>query len=159
MGEIDTIIETEEWARAIENPAALARNCLLAAARNEPALAGSAALLLADDETIRAMNRQFRKIDKPTNVLSFPSGGKAPEFLGDIALGFETCQREAADKGVAVTAHTAHLIVHGLLHLVGYVHEDDSSAEAMEAKEIAILAALGVDDPYGAAYDCEELNN
>lgn len=120
----------------------------------------SASLLLADDAEVHALNREWRGKDKPTNVLSFPMLERGellalphagpPELLGDIALALETCAREAADKGLALEHHAAHLIVHGLLHLAGHDHEiSPGDARAMELLEIKALAQLGIADPYG----------
>ena len=122
----------------------------------------SASLLFTSDAEVHGLNREWRDRDKPTNVLSFPMLGREelldlpadgpPELLGDIALAFETCQREAADKGIPLEHHAAHLIVHGLLHLAGHDHEiGDEEAEAMEALETKALARLDIADPYGAA--------
>jgi probable rRNA maturation factor len=120
----------------------------------------SASILFTSDAEIRALNRQWRQRDKPTNVLSFPmlergellalAAKGPPELLGDVALARETCAREAADKGVPLADHAAHLIVHGLLHLAGYDHETSpAEAEAMEALETKALAMIGIADPYG----------
>ena len=120
----------------------------------------AASLLFADDAEVHLLNRQWRGKDKPTNVLSFPMLERAdlitlapngpPELLGDIALALETCVREAADKGVPLEHHAAHLIVHGLLHLAGHDHvHSDAEAAAMEALEIKALALMGIADPYG----------
>ena len=120
----------------------------------------SASLLFASDTEVQALNREWRGRDQPTNVLSFPmlergellalASAGPPELLGDIALALETCTREAADKGISLEHHTAHLIVHGLLHLAGYVHETSSEdARAMEVLEINALAQMGIADPYG----------
>lgn len=120
----------------------------------------SASLLLTSDAEIHALNREWRDRDKPTNVLSFPmleredllslASDGPPELLGDIALAYETCAREAAEKGVPVEDHAAHLIVHGLLHLAGHDHEISTrDAEAMEALETKALALMGIADPYG----------
>lgn len=117
-------------------------------------------LLFAGDKEVHALNREWRKRDKPTNVLSFPMLSRAelleidaegpPIMLGDIALAHETCAREAADKGIPLENHAAHLIIHGLLHLAGYDHvHSDEEAEAMEALEITALAKMGIPDPYG----------
>lgn len=143
----DVVIDDGRWEKALGAAAAFAENCRDAAASFEPALAKGAALLLADDETLADLNRRFRKIDKPTNVLSFPSGA-GDGFLGDIAIAYETCEREADAARIAFRDHAAHLIVHGLLHLVGYDHEADEDANEMESLETRILAALGVADPY-----------
>ena len=115
---------------------------------------------LTDDAEMQALNAQWRGKDRPTNVLSFPSfppeqiaglisEGDAEILLGDVVLGLETCLREAADKGLALAAHASHLVVHGMLHLLGYDHGDDAVAQAMEDRERAAMAALGFDDPYG----------
>ncbi|HVR90981.1 MAG TPA: rRNA maturation RNase YbeY [Novosphingobium sp.] len=145
--------------------AELAFRCADVAATVAPELAHqrlSADLLLADDAEVRALNRQWRAKDKPTNVLSFPMLHRATlltlsidgpeEMLGDLALALETCTREAAGKGIALADHAAHLIVHGLLHLAGHDHETSAEdAEAMEALEIKALALMGIADPYGDA--------
>ncbi|MCT2398230.1 rRNA maturation RNase YbeY [Novosphingobium mangrovi (ex Huang et al. 2023)] len=119
-----------------------------------------ASVLFTSDDEVHTLNREWRAKDKPTNVLSFPmleheslralAPDGPPEMLGDIALAFETCAREAEEKGVSVEHHATHLIVHGLLHLAGHDHEiSDADAEAMEALETKALAILGIPDPYG----------
>ncbi|MXO51041.1 rRNA maturation RNase YbeY [Erythrobacter gaetbuli] len=142
---------------------ALAGNVLDAAAQIEPGLANprlTASLLFTSDEEVHELNREWRGKDKPTNVLSFPmlereellglAHDGPPELLGDLALAYGTCEREAAEKGIALADHAAHLIVHGLLHLAGHDHVDsDEQAEAMEKLEIEALAKLGIADPYG----------
>lgn len=142
---------------------ALATRAAEAAAQAAPELAHSrlsASVLFTSDAEIHGLNAEWRGKDKPTNVLSFPMLDRAdlldlaaegpPELIGDIALARETCAREAADKGVSIEAHAAHLIVHGLLHLAGYDHETgDAEAEAMEALETKALAVMGLADPYG----------
>lgn len=134
------------WPRAVN--AAFARR-LAGAIAAETGLRGAATVLLADDETLRAMNARFRGKDRPTNVLSFPAAGSAgPAYLGDIALALQTVAREAAEQEKTVTDHIAHLIVHGVLHLAGHDHGEERQAEAMEALERRILAALGIADPY-----------
>ena len=153
---------------AIEDPwpagewEALASRATEAAGKVAPELANprlSTSLLFTSDAEIHALNREWRGRDKPTNVLSFPMltreqmlalGAEGPpELLGDIALAYETCAREAADKGIALRDHAAHLIVHGMLHLCGYDHETSpEEAEAMEALEIEALALLGIANPY-----------
>jgi len=117
-------------------------------------------LLFTSDAEVHALNREWRQRDKPTNVLSFPMLERVdlvhldpdegpPEMLGDIALAFETCAREAEEKGVPLENHAAHLILHGLLHLAGHDHEiSDEDADKMEALEVKALALLGIDDPY-----------
>lgn len=109
-------------------------------------------VMLTDDARMREINREWRAQDKPTNVLSFPAVpaaavGRAP-FLGDIAIAFETVQREADEEAKGFDAHLAHLAVHGFLHLVGFDHQTDAEAEEMEGREVAILQSLGIADPY-----------
>jgi probable rRNA maturation factor len=114
------------------------------------------AVMLTDDSGIRTLNSNWRGIDKPTNVLSFPalqpavSGGPddAPRMLGDIAIAYETMRKEASDEQKPFDHHLSHLAVHGFLHLIGHDHENDADAEIMEALETQILAQLGIPDPY-----------
>lgn len=147
---IDAVIDAEGWRAVLcEDPDAFATRILRAAAADE-ATGGAVSVLFADDDAVRALNRTFRGKDAPTNVLSFP----APEgfgALGDIALALETVTREAEAQGKPVRAHATHLLAHGFLHLIGYDHEAEADAERMEARERAILAALGLPDPYEAA--------
>jgi len=109
-------------------------------------------VMLTDDESIRTLNRQWRGKDKPTNVLSFPApeqpGLEGPRHLGDIALAYETLVREAEEESKPLADHFAHLVVHGVLHLLGYDHETDEEADVMEALEVKALAGLGIADPY-----------
>lgn len=110
------------------------------------------AVKLTDDAEMQALNATFRGMDKATNVLSFPSTDhevmQAESFLGNIAIGYETVQREALQDGKNFQDHLMHLLVHGCLHLVGYDHIEQAEAEEMEALETAILASLGLADPY-----------
>ncbi len=131
--------------RAWRGRKALLRAALKAAAAHE-ARGGAVCVLLGDDAALRALNRDWRGKDRPTNVLSFPSAN--PDYLGDIALSHETIAREADAQGKSFEAHAAHLAVHGYLHLIGYDHEREDEAEIMEARERAILAILGIADPY-----------
>jgi len=118
------------------------------------------AIRLTRDAEVQSLNRDYRGKDKPTNVLSFPmfapeeiaelADSPFPEImLGDIVLAQETCAREAQDKGIAMAAHATHLIVHGVLHLIGFDHISETDAEEMEGLERLIMAQLGHDDPYG----------
>ncbi len=114
---------------------------------------GAVTILLSDDEEVRALNRQFRGADKPTNVLSFPAEGAATEpgalpYLGDVILALETVAREAGAQGKSFLDHATHLAVHGVLHLLGHTHDADEDAARMEALEVAALARLGLPDPY-----------
>ncbi len=115
---------------------------------------------LTSDDEVHTLNRQYRDKDKPTNVLSFPmvqpdlldtvtqNSDDGEVLLGDIVLAHGVCASEAAERGIAVETHATHLIVHGVLHLLGYDHIEDHDAEAMEGLEIQALASLGIADPY-----------
>ena len=114
---------------------------------------------LTTDTEVHNLNRQYRHQDKPTNVLSFPmvqpdlidtisNTDDGEVLLGDIVLAYETCAREAQDRGVSLEDHATHLIVHGVLHLLGYDHMTDADAVAMEAIEQSVMATLGLHDPY-----------
>jgi probable rRNA maturation factor len=113
---------------------------------------------LTGNDEVQALNAQWRGKDRPTNVLSFPQVDSAelgmvaqpgPELmLGDLVLAHETCIREAAEKRIPLKDHAAHLVVHGTLHLLGYDHEDERSAEEMESREVRALARIGIADPY-----------
>ena len=142
---------------------ALANRAAEAIAQVVPELAHDnllVSLVMADDEEVHALNRQWRAKDKPTNVLSFPmlsreevlaaAGNEgAPGMLGDLILAHGVCAREAADKAVGVDVHATHLVIHGLLHLAGYDHElGEAEAEEMEALERKALALIGIADPY-----------
>ncbi len=149
---------------------ALAARAAACLANLAPELANprlSASILFTSDAEVHALNREWRGKDKPTNVLSFPMLERTellalvkdgpPELLGDIALALETCTRQAAEKGVTLEAHAAHLTIHGLLHLAGHDHETSPEhAAAMEALEIKALALMGIADPYGDADELHE---
>lgn len=116
-----------------------------------PDFIGPVSVLFADDAAVRALNRDFRGKDKPTNVLSFPSDPDAPaelRYLGDVALAFQTCKAEASAQQKSLDDHVQHLLIHGMLHLIGYNHQDEASAAKMEALEISMLKGLGISDPY-----------
>jgi probable rRNA maturation factor len=135
------------------------QRAIAAAAETVDADTGAAelAVMLTDDAGIRTLNNNWRGIDKPTNVLSFPAlqpnappgDDDPPRMLGDIAIAYETLRREADAEAKPFDHHLSHLVVHGFLHLIGYDHETDQEAEAMEALETEILAQLGIPDPYG----------
>lgn len=151
---IDVLVQSEQWS-ALTGAERLAERAVAAAVSRAdvPVLEGAElSIALSDDAAVRQLNARWRGLDKPTNVLSFPAAepdelADAPH-IGDIVLAFETVEREARDDGKTLADHTAHLIVHGVLHLLGFDHETDADAEAMEALEIAALADLGIADPY-----------
>lgn len=156
VAEIDIIIEAEGW-KGLTGAEALtlkAAKAALDAQKND----GDVTILLTNDARMHQLNADFRGKDKPTNVLSFPAappprGMPVSEtlFLGDVALGYETCAAEASADGKTLGDHLSHLVVHGLLHLMGYDHETAAEADDMEGRERAILASLGIADPYSGA--------
>lgn len=153
--DIDIRIASSAWRAALPNPAAAVRRAAVAALKAElPAKAKtSLSILLTDDSEMRKLNAGWRAKDKPTNVLSFPAENavdpaKPPAYLGDVALGLATCKREAREQKKTLADHVTHLVVHGVLHLIGYDHMDDEQAEAMEPLETEILAGMGIADPY-----------
>lgn len=123
----------------------------------------SVSILMASNDELRALNRDYRQKDRATNVLSFPMLGREElaafhqndyvtaheTLLGDIALAYETCAAEAAEKGISLPHHVTHLIIHGTLHLLGYDHIEEAEGDAMEALEVKALASLGLPNPYG----------
>jgi probable rRNA maturation factor len=155
---VDVIEEEADWS-AVEDPAAAVREAAFAAARfSETGLAGTnAAIALASDGAVAALNASYRGKAAPTNVLSFPVAppphgvARAEPFLGDVILAAETVAREAAEMGIPARHHLQHLVVHGLLHLTGFDHDTDLAAERMEALETRILATLAIPDPYADA--------
>lgn len=146
---IEVQVEAPAWGEALADPALLANRAVTATLLHMEAV-GGVTVLLTDDASVRELNARFRGKDQPTNVLSFPSTTNPEAHLGDIALAYETSAREAAEQGTALAAHLSHLVVHGVLHLLGHDHEEDGPAEAMEALERRLLAGLGVADPYAA---------
>ncbi|MBB3811002.1 rRNA maturation RNase YbeY [Pseudochelatococcus contaminans] len=151
---VDVLVQSQQWS-ALEGVESLVERAAAAAlARGSVQVLNGAELsvALSDDAAVRQLNAQWRGLDKPTNVLSFPAAeadelADAPH-VGDIVLAFETVAREARDDGKTLADHTSHLVIHGLLHLLGFDHETDAEAEAMEAIEIAALSDLGIADPY-----------
>ena len=164
--EIAVRLLTQDWRRDLPAVTSLARRAARAAlvAELPPALgdrvataAAEVTVVLADDAMVRRLNRDYRGLDKPTNVLSFggPDGWHAappgaPIGLGDVILARETVAAEATAQGKSMADHASHLIVHGMLHLLGHDHVSDVEAEAMEAVEVRILAGLGIGNPYAS---------
>ena len=153
----EVLVVADCW-RSEPDAEAVIQRAIAAAAEAVEADVGDAelAVMLTDDSGIRTLNSNWRGIDKPTNVLSFPAlqptgarkPGDAPRMLGDIAIAYQTMRREADEEQKPFNHHLSHLAVHGFLHLIGYDHDNDADAEAMEALEIDILAQLGIPDPY-----------
>ena len=153
----EVLVVADCW-RSEPDADAVIQRAIAAAAESVDADVGEAelAVMLTDDTGIRTLNGNWRGIEKATNVLSFPAlqptgarkPGDAPRMLGDIAIAYQTMRREADEEQKPFDHHLSHLAVHGFLHLIGYDHEDDADAEAMESLEIEILAQLGIPDPY-----------
>jgi probable rRNA maturation factor len=146
---IEIEVEDEAW-RAIDAVEAVVERAAQAALGT---VQGDVVVLLTDDAAVAEINGRFRDKDRPTNVLSFPAPDSARPHLGDLILASGVCAAEAAAQGKTLADHLTHLTVHGVLHLLGRDHEDDAEAEAMEAEERAILATLGVADPYAVEPD------
>ena len=151
---IDIEIEDEAWTADLPDVEALALAAASAVLARLDA-AGGLTILLTDDASVRDLNGRFREQDKPTNVLSFPAPANPEDHLGDIALAHGVCVREAGEQGKPLAHHLQHLVAHGVLHLLGYDHIGDDEAEVMEDLERAVLAGLGVPDPYAAEGDHE----
>ena len=144
----DIEVEAPAWSEALPDAEALVLAAADATLASEGAVGEGVTLLLTDDATIRDLNRRFRGQDKPTNVLSFPAPQNPERFLGDIALAYGVCAREAEEQGKPLGHHLQHLVAHGVLHLLGYDHLSDAQADEMEGLERAVLAGLGIPDPY-----------
>ena len=163
---VDTVIEDTRWEGVDLAALADRAGAAVMAALGLPVDGFALCVMGCDDARIAELNGAFRSLGKATNVLSFPAWDRAadapglvpdlpeaghpgdPEELGDIAISYDTCAREATEQGKALPNHVTHLVVHGILHLLGYDHIDDADAALMEGLEARILASLGVDDPY-----------
>jgi probable rRNA maturation factor len=149
---IDILVQSPLWS-AQRGIKAVLRRAVTEAASAAAAHNGELAIVLTDDSSIRTLNRDWRRKDEPTNVLSFPAKDQragTPHHLGDIVIAYQTTAREAEAERKPFKHHLAHLAVHGFLHLVGYDHTADEEAEAMEGLEISVLARLRVPNPYVA---------
>ena len=151
---IDLSITCAAWRRALPAAARIARAAAQAALAQSGKRIGAAelSLMLADDAAVRGLNARWRGKDAPTNVLAFasdepPARGK-PILLGDVVLAYQTVAREAEEQKKELADHLRHLVIHGVLHLLGYDHMKAAPAKRMEALETRILASLGVADPY-----------
>ena len=143
---IDILVESPLWRDEPDAAAVIRRAIGAAAEMTDTGADRELAVMLCDDGAMCELNGRWRGRPEPTNVLSFPAAGGAT--LGDIAIAYETTAREAGAEGKPFPAHLAHLAVHGFLHLLGYDHQSDAEAAAMERLETAIMARLGVADPY-----------
>lgn len=154
--EIDISIEENEWRALVPDLKPVVYIAAEAAlnACEHPADVLELSVLLSDDQRLAELNEHWRGKTGPTNVLSFPGepDGPGPALLGDIALALETVKNESADADISVSDHLSHLVVHGVLHLLGYDHETDQEADAMERLETEILNSLGIADPYAVGH-------
>ena len=148
---IDVVIDSGRWKKT-GSIRQLLRRAVQEAASAQSTSGSELAIVLTNDSAIRQLNRVWRNVDAPTNVLSFPAATKQgpdePAHLGDIVLAYETIAREARDEGKPLANHVAHLVVHGYLHLLGFDHERNADAEEMEQTERDILQRLAIPDPY-----------
>jgi probable rRNA maturation factor len=148
---VDLRVEDPRWNERLSDVEALAARALGHASETLKS-SGEVSILMTSDPEMRVLNRQWRQLDKPTDVLSFPSDGPEipgqPKHLGDIALGYETALRDAETMHRPLEAHVSHLLIHGFLHLLGYDHIEAKDAAVMEPLETRILAGLGWPDPY-----------
>jgi len=158
--QLDGIVQVSDWPENVTQPAFLDRIAAAIAGKLVFEHREAAVVAFGDDAAVRILNARYRGKDAPTNVLSFPAAGNVigvesegegnseTRPLGDIVLARETVMREADEQAVDFSHHVTHLIVHGVLHLLGYDHVVDAEAEEMEALEIEILSELGIDNPY-----------
>jgi len=163
--DVEVVRHGNRWAESSINDAMVelaAQAAFTASPPKTPALY-EATIVLTDDAEMRELNRTWRNKDQPTNVLSFPASDAPGEsaavggstalgecaHLGDVVIAFETTCAEAAEKSLSLSDHVSHLVVHGVLHLLGFDHHEDNEAEQMERLERMALASLGIADPYG----------
>lgn len=146
---IEIEVEADDWTVVLADVEAVVERA--AGAALGP-VAGDVVVLLTDDAAVRDLNARFRDKDRPTNVLSFPAPESAAPHLGDIVLAYGVCAAEAETQGKTLADHLSHLVVHGVLHVLGRDHEDEAEAEEMEAEERDILARIGVADPYAGDF-------
>jgi len=147
---IEIEVEDAAWTAALPEVEAVVLRAAKAALGT---VEGDMVVLLTDDAGVRDLNARFRDKDRPTNVLSFPAAESAFPHVGDVVLGYAYCAAEAQAQGKTLSDHLSHLVVHGVLHLLGRDHEDDAEAEEMEAEEREILAGLNVADPYAVEHE------
>ncbi|MEP1144616.1 MAG: rRNA maturation RNase YbeY [Henriciella sp.] len=147
MLELDLRVAEPAWTEALPDLASICQRALNAGAQQKQA-SGEVSLLLTNNAEIQILNRDWRGKDKPTDVLSFPSDPLDQPFLGDIAVAMGVTRTDAEARPIELDQHLSHLLIHGLLHLLGHDHKDDTEAGEMEALEVAALASLGWPDPY-----------
>ena len=159
--DVEIVRHAGNWDRAAITEAMLRRaaKAAFAVAPLPSSASFEVTIVLTDDLEMRALNRSWRGKDAPTNVLSFPAGeGVSEGLIGDVVLGHESVSREAREQGIPFSDHASHLVVHGVLHLLGCDHARDDEAEAMESLERQALASLNVADPYAEGGEAEEVS-
>lgn len=144
---LDLRVESEDW-QTIDALEPLCQRALEAGFTQETIASAHVDVLLTDDAHMEALNTTWRGKPKPTDVLSFPAGENPENFLGDIAVGYGVAHRDAAKTKTPLPDHLSHLLIHGLLHLLGHDHIEDDAAEIMENLERVALGTLGINDPY-----------
>jgi probable rRNA maturation factor len=156
---IDIVVDDPDWRRALPAIEQCVRRAAgLAAAQGvqgEQGPLGEIVILLTDDAAVRDLNARFRGKEIETNVLSFPAPAFHAGLLGDLALAFGVCWREAETQGKTFESHVSHLVIHGVLHLMGFDHLGEAEAEEMESLERRLLAHLGIADPYASGVETE----
>ncbi len=143
---IDVAMPCPTWRRRVPGIVRLARETVTAVLTDSGFAAGEVSLVFSNDAAVRSLNRRWRRKDAPTNVLSFPT--REPRMLGDVVMAFETVAREAKEQGKPLAHHLRHLIVHGVLHLLGHDHDRERDATRMENRERRILRRFDIPDPY-----------
>ncbi|MCR9268669.1 MAG: rRNA maturation RNase YbeY [Hyphomonadaceae bacterium] len=147
MIDLELRVEATAWAELVPELEQVCQRAIDAGAAQKQS-AGAVSLLLTDNAEIQTLNRDWRGKDKPTDVLSFPADPLDEPFLGDIAIALGVTQEDAKSRAIGLDQHLSHLLIHGVLHLLGHDHKDDTEAAEMEALEVAALASLGWPDPY-----------
>lgn len=143
----EVIVQSETWSKSIEDPHEFCNRVINHALKSFEGPFGDIDVLLCDNQKMQELNNIWRKINKPTNVLSFNQIGNT-SVLGSLALGFEICEFEAKSQNKEFKDHVSHLLVHGVLHLLGYDHVSESEAVEMESLEAEILAQIQISNPY-----------
>ena len=154
--EIGITIRQSAWRTALPDARRVTRKAALAAlASTAETIATELAVVLADDNLLRCLNSEYRGVDKATNVLAFAYADSNPspapfesDALGDVVISLERAAQEAKDSGISLSEHLSHLVIHGVLHLLGYDHITDGDAKTMEELEIRTLAGIGISNPY-----------
>jgi probable rRNA maturation factor len=148
---IEVLVRDRAWSAAIPGARRLVRSAAVAACGGKTRLT----VVLADDEAVSALNKGFRGHPAATNVLAFPAAPNPEHHLGDVVLAFGVCAGEAERQRKTLADHMRHLVIHGVLHLMGYDHRSDDEARRMEAIETDLLGRLGIDDPYKSQIEGE----